>query len=138
MLSIQRVEEDETALLEGQLESHRICDPQDLSSNAFDRALAAGTGLLDACISSHVPGSVSAVKTLRLVSKAASVLALQAVRGFTLQLRSGPHDPLQNSLPEVLNLVPGIKLTRLQVRFPAMRDQGHSTQGGDSILVSSE
>ncbi|MEW5309313.1 MAG: hypothetical protein WDW38_001208 [Sanguina aurantia] len=94
----------------------------------FDAALAAGMGLVDACASVQGEGGVSMIKNLRLVSKAASNLALQAVTGYSLQLgKSLPGSPPDRPA-KLMAILNSSRLKRLQVALPGLPGATGDTQ----------
>lgn len=62
---------------------HHVLDLSHAHISSFECALAAGMGLLDACVATQVLGGSSVLKNLRLVSKASSTLALRAITGYS-------------------------------------------------------
>lgn len=102
-------------------------DPCQGNSTLFDCALAAGPSLLEACILTQQAGSLSVLKTLRLVSKAASVIALQAVTGFSLHLDNrlcGKHDCDFSELVALLGCARVNRLTVIVSQYQDTRADG--------------
>lgn len=96
---------------------HLSADTRNVSDSPLDGGLAAGPALLRACIATQRAGVISVIKTLRLVSKAASIIALQAVTGYTLQLGNALHAS-PDGFMGLSAMLGSCKLHRLDVSLP--------------------
>lgn len=84
----------------------------------FDKVLAAGTGLIEACVAAQTANTYSVIKTLRLVSKAASKIALNGITGYHVQLIGKRSTRGSVNLEAVKKFLCHSKLTHLSVIAP--------------------
>lgn len=98
--------------------AHHTIDASHVHTSTFEDALAAGMGLLDACIATHVIGGLSVLKTLRLVSKSSSTLALRAITGYRLHLGKVSVGSSDNDFSQLLRLMANSSFQRLTVIIP--------------------